>query len=78
MGVGGHRHGEGRGQSTKKKKEERAPNICTPPLTVSFLHEASSGPGQGRENSCWGGTRSRRSCEAGGLLPTPHNLAQPG
>lgn len=61
----------------KKKKKEGAPSICTPPITVSFLHGASSGPGQGRENGCCGGTRGRRSCEADGL-PTPHGLAQPG
>lgn len=61
----------------KKRKKERAPSICTPPLTVSFLREAGIGPGQGRENGCWGGTRGRRSCGAGSFLPTAHSLAQP-
>lgn len=53
MGVGGH--AEGRGQSTKKKEKERAPSICTLPLRVSFLCEASSGPSQGSEIGCCGG-----------------------
>lgn len=39
----------------KKRKKSKLLSICTPPLTVSFLHEAGSGTGQGRENGCWGG-----------------------
>lgn len=46
----------------KKRKKERASSICTPPLRVSFLREAGSGPGQGRENGGWGGQ------EAGGAV----------
>lgn len=48
----------------KKKKKERAPSICTPPLTVSFLHEAGSGPGQGRA----GRTAAGGGQEAGGAV----------
>lgn len=61
--------------SQPKKKEERAPSICTPPLTVSFLREASSGPGQGRENGCWG--RDKRQEELWGCRPSG-NSTQPG
>lgn len=78
MGVGGHRHAGGRGQSTKKKKKERAPNICTPPLTVSFLHEAWQWrrPGQGEQLL----EGNKRQEELWGWWPPvhSHNLTQPG
>lgn len=87
MGVGGHRHAGGKGQSTKKKKK-RAPSICTPPLTVSFLHEAGSGPGQGewllggdkRQEELWGWWPPARSTQPGpaGVRAEPAAPLPPG
>lgn len=67
MGVGGHGHAGGRGQSTKKKKRnellvfvllpQQCPS-CTEPAEVAkadLLLESQ--PDQGRDSGCWGQKR---------------------